>query len=261
MNASAQERFFMLLGLVLLGAAANPHASEIGNRVQMAQVDSGADGGTITIAQRGAGNVIAGGGSLSSIPWGALDGLNSHPEIEEPALFPEASDDSALVGSDAQLSLSQNGVENTLSLWLPGQSNAAFLSVNGDRNATELRAASEVSSGARLEASLLGSANLLRLTAADQGDVSVSIEGDNNEFSINQSADAVHSRTVVAVHGDDNAAQVFQDGTNLSLDLNFNGSAIAPIKLTQTGSDQNFSMTFTSGTVSEPLTITLPGGQ
>ena len=253
MNARAQERFFILLGLVLLGAAANPYASEIGNRVQMAQVDSGADGGTIAIAQRGTGNVIAGGGSLSSIPWGALDGPNGHPEIEEPALFSEASDGSALVGSDAQLSLSQNGVENILSLWLPGHSNLAFLSVNGDRNATELRAASEVS--------LLGSANLLRLTAGDQGDVSVSIEGDNNEFSINQSADAVHSRTAVAVHGDDNAAQVFQDGTNLSLDLNFNGSAIAPIKLTQTGSDQNFSMTFTSGTVSEPLTITLPGEQ
>ena len=261
MNGTAQERCFMLLGLILLGAAANPYASEIGNRVQMAQVDSGADGGTIAIFQRGAGNVVAGSSSLSSIPWGALAGLNGHPEIEEPALFSEASDGGAVAGSDAQLFLSQIGVENTLSLWIPGQSNAASLSVNGDQNATELRAASDVSNGARLEASLLGSANLLRLTAADQGDVSVSIEGDNNEFSINQSANSVHSRTAVVVHGDDNAAQVFQDGTNLSLDLNFNGSAIAPIKLTQTGSDQNFSMTFTSGTVSEPLTITLPGGQ
>jgi len=261
MNGLKRGRRFMLLGLVLFGASASPCASEIGNRIQIEQIDSGAAGGTMTILQKGSANIIAGAASLSPIPWDVLDGLNSHPEIAESLLFSDASHSSAVVGSDARLSLSQVGAENGLSLWLPGPSNAAFLSVDGDQNATELRAASEVSTALRLEASLLGSANLLRLTGADQGDIAVSIEGDNNEFSVGQSALSSQSTTAVAVQGNDNAAQIFQDGTNLSLDLSFEGSAIAPIKLTQTGFDQNFSATFTSGTVTEPLTINLPGGQ
>ena len=261
MNGFKRGRRSILLGLALLVAAANPFASEIGNRIQIEQIDSGAAGGTIAILQKGGGNVIAGSASLSPIPWDVLDGLNSHPEIAESPLFSDASHSSAVAGSDARLSLSQVGVENTLSLWLPGPSNAALLSVDGDQNATELRAASDVSAGLRLEAGLLGSANLLRLTGADQGNVVVSIEGDNNEFSVGQSALSSHSTTTVAVRGNDNAAQIVQDGTNLSLDLSFEGSAIAPIKLTQTGFDQNFSATFTSGTVTESLTINLPGGQ
>jgi hypothetical protein len=261
MSLYSLRRRLLPLGAMLLGATADPNAAEIGNRIQMEQIHSGTAGGTMAILQKGSANIIAGGASLTSIPWDALDGLNSHPDIAEPPLFSEASQESALAGSDALLSLSQVGTENSLSLWLPGPSNAAFLSVNGDQNATELRAASEVSTGLRLEARLQGSANLLRLTGADQGDVAVSIEGDNNEFSIGQSALSVHSRTAVAVNGNDNAAQIFQDGTNLSLNLSFEGSAIAPIKLVQTGSDQSFSMTFTSGVVTEPLTINLPGGQ
>jgi hypothetical protein len=65
----------------------------------------------------------------------------------------------------------------------------------------------------------------------------------------------------VAVNGDENAAQIFQDGTNLSLNLSFEGTALAPIKLTQTGTDQTFSMIFTSDVATEPLTLTLPGSQ
>lgn len=261
MKGSEQGLRSVLLGLVLLGASVNPCASEIGNRIKIEQIDSGAAAGTMTILQKGGANIIAGAASLTSIPWDAQGGLNSHPDIAEPPLFSEASHQSAIAGSDAQLSLRQVGAENGLSLWLPGPSNAAFLSVDGDQNATELRAASEASTGLRLEASLLGSANLLRLTGADQGEVAVSIDGDNNEFSVGQSALSSGSSTTVAVRGNDNAAQIFQDGANLSLNLSFEGSAIAPIKLVQTGSDQSFSMTFTGGAVTEPLTINLPGGQ
>jgi hypothetical protein len=225
------------------------------------QVDSGTGGGTITILQKGEGNFISGSASLMPIPWDDLDGLNSHPEIAEAPLFSEARHAEAVMGSDGQLSARQVGADNALSLWLPGPSSAASVSMHGDHNAAELRAASETSAGLDLEARLLGSGNFLRLTGADHGELRATIEGDNNEFSLGQSQTTSHSRTTVAVNGDENAAQIFQDGTNLSLNLSFEGTALAPIKLTQTGTDQTFSMIFTSDVATEPLTLTLPGSQ
>ena len=248
------------LALVALAGAAR--ASD-GNVVALKQLGTGAQGATIYINQVGLRNVLSGPGSLAEADWQVL---NDHPGISSSPLFAR-SGAQAIVGSDVLLNLTQEGDDNSLALLgqgtgsaVPGQNQVFQILMDGNSNKAEIIPTATNPQNISIGLSLIGDSNLARLRPEVDGTLALDVQGNGNEFILKQNSGTSASEINVLALGDGHSARLRQDGSNLSLNLTFEGTGVGPLELVQSGSGFDFTATYNSNQFGSPYSETVRSG-
>ena len=248
------------LALVALAGAAR--ASD-GNVVALKQLGTGAQGASIYINQVGLRNVLSGPGSLAEADWQVL---NDHPGISSSPLFAR-SGAQAIVGSDVLLNLTQEGDDNSLALLgqgtgssVPGQNQVFQILMDGNGNKAEIIPTVTNPQNISIGLSLIGDSNLARLRPEVDGTLTLDVQGNGNEFILKQNNGTTSSEINVLALGDGHSARLRQDGSNLSLNLTFEGTGVGPLELLQTGSGGVFTATYNSNQFGSPYSETVRSG-
>ena len=248
--------------LILASLAGAARASD-GNVVALKQLGTGAQGASIYINQVGLRNVLSGPGSLAEADWQVL---NDHPGISSSPLFAR-SGAQAIVGSDVLLNLTQEGDDNSLALLgqgtgssVPGQNQVFQILMDGNGNKAEIIPTATNPQNISIGLSLIGDSNLARLRPEVDGTLTLDVQGNGNEFILKQNNGTTSSEINVLALGDGHSARLRQDGSNLSLNLTFEGTGVGPLELLQTGSGGVFTATYNSNQFGSPYSETVRSG-
>ena len=248
--------------LILASLAGAARASD-GNVIALKQLGTGAQGASIYINQVGLRNVLSGPGSIVEADWQVL---NDHPDISSSPLFVR-SGAQAIVGSDVLLNLTQEGDDNSLALLgqgtdsaVPGQNQVFQILMDGNSNKAEIIPTATNPQNISIGLSLIGDSNLARLRPEVDGTLTLDVQGNGNEFILKQNSGTIASEINVLALGDGHSARLRQDGSNLSLNLTFEGTGVGPLELLQTGSNFDFTATYNSNQFGSPYNVAVGSG-